>query len=458
LGGGRLEGLIAADRRRCNMGLLKRPVVLAWLVMSFIVMVVSILLSIFVPSNMLVAVIAVLLSQASSSIFFPILVGYFYDKVTEEESGGAIWRVFKEFSDGGIIRVYKDREESARPENAVVELRHAFLTHRQGEVKLVGVSLRVFFNATGPFYEAISKTAQIGETNKEVQVQAPISHPESPEVTNRAAIETPNVRDSLIRRDITLTAANIEHLQSRFPNALVQYGYYSEAPYCTLVVFPDRCFFSPNLLSRVVPVRLPMMRIPVKSSTSSGHVVHQSERSDASVNIIQSSGRHGQGGAGLAPGLSLEIEPVSIVDQAVQDGVPDGWIGEAGVPFWNRHLSGDHCGGSAIAIIQDFEQVLGLCASQGITQPVVEDQESHSGEGVEEFGVGAIGVGEGGLVKETRGALIANGKVVAAGGVGEGASQEGFADASRAQDEDVQVSADPFTLGKLEDETAVDAA
>jgi len=110
-----------------------------------------------------------------------------------------------------------------------------------------------------------------------------------------------------------------------------------------------------------------MLRIPMKSSTSSGHVVHQSERSDASVPIIHSSGRHGQGGVGLAPGFPLEIEPIGVVDQAVQDGVPDGGIGDAGVPFCDRHLSDDSCGRSAIAIIQDLEQVLGLAAGEGIT-------------------------------------------------------------------------------------------
>jgi hypothetical protein len=93
----------------------------------------------------------------------------------------------------------------------------------------------------------------------------------------------------------------------------------------------------------------------MKSSTSSGHGVHQSERSDASENIIHSSGRHGQGGVDLAAGLSLEIEPVGIVDQAIQDGVADGWVREAGMPICNRHLSGDHGGRSVIAIIQDFE-------------------------------------------------------------------------------------------------------
>jgi hypothetical protein len=42
--------------------------------------------------------------------------------------------------------------------------------------------------------------------------------------------------------------------------------------------------------------------------------------------------------------------------------------------------------------------------------------------------------------------------------MGKGRGQEGFADASWAQDEDVEIPADPFRLGKLENETAVDAA
>jgi len=43
------------------------------------------------------------------------------------------------------------------------------------------------------------------------------------------------------------------------------------------------------------------MRNPMKSSRSSGDAVHLSERSDASMSIIPSSGRHGQGRIDLAP-------------------------------------------------------------------------------------------------------------------------------------------------------------
>jgi hypothetical protein len=43
------------------------------------------------------------------------------------------------------------------------------------------------------------------------------------------------------------------------------------------------------------------LRIPMNSSTCSSHAIHLSERSDASVTIIPSSGRHGQGRIDLAP-------------------------------------------------------------------------------------------------------------------------------------------------------------
>ena len=42
------------------------------------------------------------------------------------------------------------------------------------------------------------------------------------------------------------------------------------------------------------------MRIPAMSSIDSGHVVHPRDRSGASIDIIQSGGRHGQGRTELA--------------------------------------------------------------------------------------------------------------------------------------------------------------
>jgi len=240
-------------------GLLKQPLVLVWLVFSLILMIISVFMSIFMAANIAAVIVAILLSTFSGSIFFPILVGYFYDKVKETESGEVIWRVFRDLSDGGIVRIYRDREENQYPENAVTELRQAFRNHRNGEVKLVGVSLRVFFNPTGPFYEAINAIVSLGRTNPDIRIRALLSHAESPEALNRAEIETPGMKEPLSRQDLMLTCANIDNLRNQFGTQSIEYAYYRQAPYCTAVIFPDRCFFSPNILSKIVPVRLPMI-------------------------------------------------------------------------------------------------------------------------------------------------------------------------------------------------------
>lgn len=95
---------------------------------------------------------------------------------------------------------------------------------------------------------------------------------------------------------------------------------------------------------------------------------------------------------------------------------------------------------------------------QGIAEPVVQDQELGAGEGVEEFGIGAVGVGEVDVVQQPGGAVVADRKVVTTSRVGQRASQEGFPDAGRAEDENVEVLVDPLALGQMEHETAIEAA
>jgi hypothetical protein len=145
------------------------------------------------------------------------------------------------------------------------------------------------------------------------------------------------------------------------------------------------------------------------------------------------------------------------VNQTVEDGVSDRWVRETDVPLGNGHLRGHQCRRAAVAIIQDLEQVLGLESGQGIAEPVVEDQKLDTGESVQEFGVGAVGVRQLSLVQEAGGAQVADIEVVAAGSTGKSTSQEGLAHAGRAKDEDVEVLADPVTLDELENEATVQA-
>jgi len=66
-------------------------------------------------------------------------------------------------------------------------------------------------------------------------------------------------------------------------------------------------------------------------------------------------------------------------------------------------------------------------------------------------------VREGDVVEETGGALVADGEALTASHVAQGAGEESLPDAGRAQDDDVQVTVDPFTLSQFEDKIAVDA-
>ncbi len=241
------------------MKLIKNPIILIWLISSMMLLVASVILSVFVNTIVIWEVIAILLATLSSSIFFPIVVGYFYDNIKERESGDVIWQVFKDFSDGGIIRVYKDRETSKNPENAEVDLRDAFGNHKAGDIKLIGVSLRVFFNQTGPFFPSILDLSSHLHTDKNVMIKALVCNPNSHEVKCRADIETPNMKEKLIQSDIMISIHNMQHLNEQFTLPIVEFGFYDSAPYCTLVIFPGKCYFSPNILAQSAPVRLPMI-------------------------------------------------------------------------------------------------------------------------------------------------------------------------------------------------------
>jgi hypothetical protein len=107
----------------------RHPVVMVAFILSLIFMVISVVVGVLFAENTAYALAALLIGQISSSIFFPIVVGYYYDLFKENESGGLLWRVFKDFSEGGILTIYKDRERNHNAENAEVDLRSSFEKH-----------------------------------------------------------------------------------------------------------------------------------------------------------------------------------------------------------------------------------------------------------------------------------------------------------------------------------------
>jgi len=78
------------------------------------------------------------------------------------------------------------------------------------------------------------------------------------------------------------------------------------------------------------------------------------------------------------------------------------------MPLGNRHLSGYQCRSASVAIIQDLEQVLRLEPTQQVSKPVVKDQQLDTSEGIQEIGIGAVGVRDLGLAQEAGGAVVAD--------------------------------------------------
>src|SRR6202011_443327 len=91
---------------------------------------------------------------------------------------------------------------------------------------------------------------------------------------------------------------------------------------------------------------------------------------------------HSATGSGLSAGfagsphaLPVEIDPVGVMDQAVEDGVGVGGVTDQRVPLIDGKLAGDDGGMAAVAVLEDLQEVV---ASRGIERfeaPVVEDEQ-----------------------------------------------------------------------------------
>ena len=98
--------------------------------------------------------------------------------------------------------------------------------------------------------------------------------------------------------------------------------------------------------------------------------------------------------ADLAHAVSLQLEAVGVVDEAVEDGVGDGGIADDLVPVLDRHLAGDDGRAAFVAVVDDFQQIAALLAGERCETPIVEDQQLDPRERLEQPGIAAVAAGE----------------------------------------------------------------
>jgi hypothetical protein len=82
----------------------------------------------------------------------------------------------------------------------------------------------------------------------------------------------------------------------------------------------------------------------------------------------------------LSHAFSGELKAVSVVNEAVQDGVAEGGITDNVVPMFDGDLAGDDGRGATVAIIKDLQKVAPFGRIENRQPPVIEDQELNAAE------------------------------------------------------------------------------
>lgn len=162
-------------------------------------------------------------------------------------------------------------------------------------------------------------------------------------------------------------------------------------------------------------------------------------------------------GAQFPHALPLQLDPVGVVDEAVQDGIRQGWAADHLVPRLDRHLAGDDGGAAAMAVLEDLEHVLSLCLGEDGQAPVIQDQKVDAGQRLEHASMAAIATSQRQSLEQPRDAVVEHAPAVTAGLVAEGAGQPTFSDTGRAGDQDALVAVEPVAGGQSLEQRPVEA-
>ena len=106
---------------------------------------------------------------------------------------------------------------------------------------------------------------------------------------------------------------------------------------------------------------------------------------------------------------------MGIVDQAIEYGVSIGRIADDLVPDRYRQLAGDDRRTPAVALFEDFEQVVAGVGIERLKSPVVEDQQLDAAELGQDLGMTAIAARQRQAREQLGHALVKHRAVITAG-------------------------------------------
>lgn len=244
--------------------------------------------------------------QIASGFFFPISIGKIIQLVRERDIATVLWNFISDCSEAGLSRFYASREKTAK-----IDLEKRFNGHRKGDILITGPSLRLFLSPGAHFHAVIDDNikrydklgvnirivhADIGK-NISIPIRAFVEefnpdgqHPRGEHRTlfdwesstfdwhcsihdckdlNLAKFyedfykkygSIPSVYKSRCIRDLENVAGGICELNAKTESGdLIRARKSMCAPYFTAVIFPDICYYTPNMLNPKVPVNMPML-------------------------------------------------------------------------------------------------------------------------------------------------------------------------------------------------------
>ncbi len=243
-----------------------------------------------------------ILLQLGGSIFFPLTVGNIIEWIRDKKNATILWDFISDCGEAGIVKLYSRRDKSA----AIKDLERAFEQHEKGDILLTGPSLRLFFASAGGFYAIIRRNidryrrlgVKIYAVNADINsnMSLPIrtfveefnpdgSYPSPGEgkdkVWQRESSDWARAHHDLSLKefhddfytkygvdaggevrcrcvdDLQGVSTGIDQLNVK--KIVVSSRTTISAPYFTAVIFPDKCYYTPNILNSTVPANMPML-------------------------------------------------------------------------------------------------------------------------------------------------------------------------------------------------------
>src|ERR1039457_2139608 len=134
---------------------------------------------------------------------------------------------------------------------------------------------------------------------------------------------------------------------------------------------------------------------------------------------------------------------MSVVNETVEDAVSDGGIADLLAPARDRQLGSEDGGTSLVAIFADLPDFAALVFIQRRHGPVINDQNIDTAQSSQEVAQASIGPCQGQFAQQGGSPQIEGRVAVATGFLCQGRCDEALAHASRTQNENVFVVADP---------------